>query len=74
MRYEIAAILALLIADAVQLLCNPFFHHAFDLEAVEISGAAYYTLIPYIGQNFHRVLCFIVITSGCQDHDRRSDS
>ena len=51
-------VLGLLIFDAVQLLCNPFFHHAFDLTAVEVSGADYYKLIPYLGQSFHRALCY----------------
>ena len=51
-------VLGLLIFDAIQLLCNPFFHHAFDLTAVEVSGADYYQLIPYLGQSFHRVLCY----------------
>ena len=51
-------VLGLLIFDAIQLLCNPFFHHAFDLTAVEVSGADYYKLIPYLGQSFHRVLCY----------------
>lgn len=48
----------LLILDAAQLLCNPIFHHAFDLEAVELAGASYYKLIPYLGQTFHRVVCY----------------
>lgn len=51
-------VLGLLVFDAAQLLCNPFFHHAFDLTAVEVSGADYYQLIPYLGQSFHRVLCY----------------
>ena len=53
-------VLGLLVFDAIQLLCNPFFHHAFDLTAVEVSGADYYKLIPYLGQSFHRVLCYSV--------------
>lgn len=48
----------LLIVDAVQLLCNPILHHAFDLEAVEIASAPYFKLIPYFGQTFHRVVCY----------------
>ena len=49
---------ALLIADAAQLLCNPIFHHAFDIEAIQVAGAAYYRLIPYAGQTFHRIVCY----------------
>lgn len=40
------------------MLYNPIFHHAFDLMAVEVSGADYYKLMPYLGQSFHRVLCY----------------
>ena len=45
-----------LIADAVQLLLNPFFGHAFDIEPIIFEGATYYTLIPYIGQTYHRIV------------------
>lgn len=51
-------VLGLLIFDAVQLLCDPILHHAFDLTAVEVDGATYYKLIPYLGQTFHRLLCY----------------
>lgn len=50
------AVYLLLIVDAVQLLCNPVFHHAFDTEAVMVDGRAYYRLIPFAGQTFHRVV------------------
>lgn len=57
-------VLGSLIFDAFQLLCNPIFHHAFDLTAVEVNGAAYYKLVPLLGQSFHRVLCYgIFMTS-----------
>ena len=46
----------LLIADAVQLLCNPIFGHAFSSEVVVVDGAPYYKLIPFAGQTFHRVV------------------
>ena len=48
----------LLIVDAAQLLCNPIFGHAFDIEPVQVAGAAYYKLVPYAGQTFHRVVCY----------------
>ena len=51
-------VLGLLTLDAIQLLCNPFFHHAFDLTAVRVSGADYFKLVPYMGQSFHRALCY----------------
>ena len=46
----------LLILDVVQLLLNPVFHHAFDNEAILVGGAAYYRLLPFLGQTFHRVV------------------
>ena len=51
-------VLGLLIFDAIQLLCNPILHHAFDLTAIEVNGADYFKLVPYMGQSFHRVLCY----------------
>ena len=51
-------VLGLLIFDALQLLCNPIFHHAFELTAVQISGADYFKAVPGPGQSFHRILCY----------------
>ena len=45
-----------LAADAIQMLLNPIFGHAFDVEPIEVDGAAYYTLIPHWGQTIHRVI------------------
>ena len=42
-------IYVLLIVDFCQLLCNPFFHHAFDVERTMVDGAAYFRVIPYLG-------------------------
>ena len=53
--------------DAIQMLLNPFFGHAFDIKAIEYEGSAYYTRVPRIGQTFHRIvdygafLCIILI-------------
>ena len=47
---------AFLIVDVVQLLLNPVFHHAFGNEMLLVYGAAYYRLVPYLGQTFHRVV------------------
>lgn len=46
----------ILIVDAVQLLLNPFFGHAFSTERLMVDGGAYYRLVPYLGQTFHRVV------------------
>lgn len=46
----------LLAADAVQLLLNPFFGHAFGTERILAYGAPYYRMIPCAGQTFHRLV------------------
>ena len=35
--------------DAVQLILNLFFAHAFDLEVIQVQGAPYYRLVPLCG-------------------------
>ena len=52
---------ALLLADAVQILLNPFFHHAFDHESIIFDGAVYYRLVPHLGQTFHRIAVYGVL-------------
>lgn len=54
-------IYALLLADAVQLLLNPFFHHAFDHETIMFEEAVYYRLVPHLGQLFHRLAVYGVL-------------
>ncbi|WP_303834278.1 EAL domain-containing protein [Ruminococcus flavefaciens] len=49
-------IYALLVIDAVQLLLNPLFGHAFKLERIMVDGMDYYRFIPLIGQTFHRIM------------------
>ncbi|MBR6257887.1 MAG: EAL domain-containing protein [Lachnospiraceae bacterium] len=46
----------IVIADAVQLLANPFTGHAFDVEPIDVQGLIYYRLVPYFGQTIHRVV------------------
>ena len=46
----------LLLADVVQLLLNPVFHHAFEVQAIELYGYDYYQMIPHLGQQFHRLV------------------
>ena len=50
------AVYGLLLLDGIQMLCNPFLHHAFGVEAIEVDGSAYFRLLPYLGQSFHRVV------------------
>ncbi len=54
-------IYALLLADAVQILLNPFFHHAFDHETIMFDEADYYRLVPHLGQLFHRLTVYGVL-------------
>ena len=51
----------LMLVDVVQLLLNPFFHHAFDIRAIEVYGYAYYQLVPHLGQTFHRVVDYGIL-------------
>lgn len=46
----------ILVLDGVQLLCNPFFGHAFALEEIVAYGAPYFRLVPLAGQMIHRVV------------------
>ncbi|MCR4760769.1 MAG: diguanylate cyclase [Oscillospiraceae bacterium] len=44
-----------LVLDAVQMLLNPFFGHAFTVNAVNVEGYDYYKLVPLWGQTVHRI-------------------
>ena len=49
----------LMLLDVVQLLLNPFLGHAFTNEVIQLSnGTNYYRVVPYFGQNAHRVLIY----------------
>ena len=54
------AMYVLLILDAVQMLLNPFFGHAFQIEATDLEGAVYYKLVPHWGQIVHWVIDYFV--------------
>ena len=54
---------ALMLLDAAQLLCNPIFHHAFGIEAIELDGFSYYRLMPYLGQSFHRLVDYGILAA-----------
>ena len=51
---------AVLAADAVQMMLNPFFHHAFLTETTTLENAAYYRLLPLAGQTVHRIVDYAV--------------
>ena len=62
-RWVKAAVSLLLLSDAAQLLCNPFFRHAFDTEMIEVDGAPYFRLLPFAGQTYHRAVCYGVFAA-----------
>ena len=49
-----------LIVDAVQLLCNPLFGHAFTTELITVEGEPYYRLVSLAGQSFHRLVDYSI--------------
>ncbi|MBO4863965.1 MAG: EAL domain-containing protein [Eubacterium sp.] len=51
----------LFLIDIVQYILNPFFHNAFETEPITVDGRDYYKLIPYVGQTYHRVICYGVL-------------
>lgn len=48
----------LLITDIVQYIFNPFTGHAFDLKRIAFEGEVFYSLVPHIGQVYHRVVVY----------------
>lgn len=61
---KIYFIYTLLTIDVLQYFFNPFFGHAFGMEAITVDGSLYYRLVPYLGQTFHRIAVYIAfITS-----------
>ena len=52
----------MLLADVIQLLLNPVWHHAFDLIPVQVDGFDYYSLEPHPGQHFHRLVNYGIVT------------
>ena len=55
------AVYSFLLADFVQLVLNPFFHHAFEVSAIEVEGFDYYRMIPRLGQSFHRLVDYLIL-------------
>jgi len=44
--------------DLVQYALNPFFKCSFATEEIIVEDRAYYRLVPYIGQTYHRIICY----------------
>ena len=55
------AIQCMLLFDIVQLLLDPIFNHAFDLDPVIVDGKTYFKVTAYWGLTFHRFLCYVII-------------
>jgi diguanylate cyclase (GGDEF)-like protein len=55
------AVSSVLLADMVQLLLNPFLHHAFDITEIEVDGFPYFKMIPHLGQQVHRVIDYLIL-------------
>ena len=53
----------LLILDIIQLILNPYFHHAFEVEEILVDGLPYFRLIPHIGQTVHRIILYGVLAT-----------
>ncbi len=49
--------------DVVQYAVNPFTGHCFATEAIDVGGRAYYRLLPYLGQTFHRVVDYGILAA-----------
>ena len=50
-----------LAADFVQMLLNPFFHHAFTVEKTIVQDQPYYLLVPHWGQAIHRIVDYTAV-------------
>ena len=60
---NIYIIYALLTIDIIQYFFNPFFGHAFGMEAITVDNAPYYRLVPYAGQEFHRIAVYFTFAT-----------
>ena len=60
---KIYFIYTLLTIDIIQYFFNPFFGHAFGMEAITVDGSLYYRLIPYLGQTFHRIAVYFAFAT-----------
>jgi len=56
-------LIACIIADIIQLLCNPFFHHAFEPDMMMVYGAPYYNVKSYFGRNIHLALVYVIMAA-----------
>ena len=57
-KWLFSLILTLLTVDLINYILNPFFGQAFSTEKILVENKAYFRLVPYIGQTYHRVFCY----------------
>lgn len=50
---------SILTIDIIQYFFNPFFGHAFGMEAITVDGTLYYRHVPYAGQFCHRIIVYL---------------
>ena len=51
-------IYGLMIIDVIQYILNPFLRLSFSTVVTVVDGRLYFRLLPYIGQTYHRVVCY----------------
>ena len=51
-------ILVFFAVDLIHYILNPFLHLSFATEQIMVENRAYYRLVPYLGQAYHRVFCY----------------
>ena len=44
--------------DFIHYISNPFLSLSFDVEAITVDDRPYYKMIPYLGQTYHRIVCY----------------
>ena len=44
--------------DVVQYIVNPFMRFSFATEEIYVDNQIYYRLVPYLGQTYHRIVCY----------------
>ena len=44
--------------DAILYALNPFFNWSFSIEKIFVENRAYFRLVPYLGQTYHRIICY----------------
>ena len=51
----------LLAIDVLHYILNPFLGFSFATEMITVENSPYYRLVPYVGQAYHRLVCYGII-------------